>query len=296
VLFENLPAQSPMSLKSEAYARTAVNLSRLAAMTTRTALDVPYGPDPWQAIDIYRPNRDHDRPLPVFMNIHGGAWTHGHKEWMGFGAPPVVAAPAIYISVSYRLAPAHKHPVPLDDCLDALAWTWRNIARYGGDPCKIVVGGHSAGGQLSALMALRRDLRALRGLPDDVIKACFPYSGVYDMTHDAGGGRRELVDMCVGLISGTDQEREGSPLHWTEGNAVPFHVSWGQNDNPYCLAQAPLFVERLKAQPGRVETLELPGFDHFWIHIDQQRAENPWTRTLLSWLNGDPRTAPVYGV
>ena len=142
----------------------------------------------------------------------------------------------------------------------------------------------------------RRDLVARRGLPAGVIKACFPYSGVYDMTYDAGGGRRELVDMCVGLISGTDHAREASPLHWTEGNTIPFHVSWGDIDNPYCLAQAPEFVARLKAQPGRVETLVLPGFDHFWIHLDQQRAENPWTRTLLAWMTGDPETAPVYGM
>ncbi|WP_293858259.1 alpha/beta hydrolase [uncultured Alsobacter sp.] len=296
LIFSNLPPRPPMSLKAEAYARVCVNLSRLAAMTTRTSLDVPYGPDPWQAVDIYRPQADHDHLLPVFLNIHGGAWTHGHKEWMGFGAPPVVAAPAIYVSVSYRLAPEHKYPVALDDCLDALAWVWRNIAWYGGDPDRIFVGGHSAGGQLSSLMALRRDLVARRGLPAGVIKACFPYSGVYDMTYDAGGGRRELVDMCVGLISGTDHAREASPLHWTEGNTIPFHVSWGDIDNPYCLAQAPEFVARLKAQPGRVETLVLPGFDHFWIHLDQQRAENPWTRTLLAWMTGDPETAPVYGM
>jgi acetyl esterase/lipase len=295
MIFSDLPAQSPISLRADAYGETALRLSRLAAMTTRTALDVPYGPDRWQAVDIYRPDRDYDHPLPVFLNIHGGAWTHGHKEWMGLNAPPVVAAPAIYVSVSYRLAPEHRFPVALDDCLDALAWTAANIARYGGDPGRLFVGGHSAGGQLAALMVLRRDLLSRRGLPDDVIKACFPYSGVYDMTYDPGDGRRAIVPMCEGLMGDTGLEREASPLHWVEGNRVPFHVAWGENDNPFCKHQAPEFVARLRAQPGRVEELVLPAFDHFWIHIDQQRESNPWTRTLLSWMAGDPRTAESFG-
>ncbi len=292
--FDDLPAQPPVNIRADAYAETALRLSRLAAMTVRTVLDVAYGPDKQQTLDIYLPPEGTPGPWPVFLNIHGGAWTHGYKEWMGLNAPAIVAFPAIYISLSYRLAPDHKYPASLDDCIAALAWTYAHVADYGGDAGRLFIGGHSAGGQLAALVTLRRDLLARHGLPDDVIKACFPYSGVFDMTYDAGEGQRQIVPMCDALISGTGLEREASPIHCVEGNRTPFHVSWGENDNPFCKHQGPEFVARLKAQPGRVEELVLPLFDHFWIHVDQQRASNPWTRTLKSWMTGNPDDAAVF--
>ena len=108
--FDDLPAQPPVNIRADAYAETALRLSRLAAMTVRTVLDVAYGPDKKQTLDIYLPPEGTPGPWPVFLNIHGGAWTHGYKEWMGLNAPAIVAFPAIYISLSYRLAPDHKYP------------------------------------------------------------------------------------------------------------------------------------------------------------------------------------------
>jgi acetyl esterase/lipase len=292
--FRDLPEQSSVGLRADAYAGTALRLSRLAAMTTRVALDIPYGPEPGQALDIYLPAADISGPLPVFVNIHGGAWTHGCKEWMGLNAPAITAFPAIYVSLSYRLAPAHKHPIPFEDCLAGFAWVHAHIAGYGGDRGRLFVGGHSAGGQLAALIALRRDLLASRGLPEDVVKACFPYSGVFDMTYAAADGRRALVPMCEGLVAGTGVERDASPLHCVGGNRTPFLVSWAENDNPFCKHQGPEFAAALKREPGRVAEQIFPLFDHFWIHIDQQRAANVWTRTLRSWMAGDPETAEAF--
>ena len=77
------------------------------------------------------------------MFAHGGAWTHGYKEWTGLMAPVFTAVPAIFVSVSYRLAPENRFPVPLDDCIDALAYVHRHIADHGGNPARIYVGGHS---------------------------------------------------------------------------------------------------------------------------------------------------------
>jgi arylformamidase len=188
--FANLPAQSPINLRADAYAEVSVRLSRLAAMTTRCVLDVPYGDHPEQRLDIYLPADPTLRDLPVFVNIHGGAWTHGFKEWMGLNAPPIVAVPAIYVSLGYRLAPHARFPAPFDDCLAAFAWVFRNIAKHGGSPDRLFVGGHSAGGQLAALIALRTDLHARHGLPKGVVKACLPTSGVFDMTYLEEDGTR----------------------------------------------------------------------------------------------------------
>ncbi len=120
--FDHLPAQSPINLRADAYAETALRLSQFAAMTTRCVLDVPYGDLPAQRLDIFMPKDASLKGLPVFINIHGGGWTHGYKEWMAFGAPVVTAFPAIYVSTEYRLAPDAKHPAQVEDSAAALAW------------------------------------------------------------------------------------------------------------------------------------------------------------------------------
>ena len=126
-----------------------------------------------------------DVPCHVIVFLHGGGWTHGFKEWMGFMAPSIVAWPAVFISVAYRLAPDHRYPAQLDDTLSALAWIQRNIRDYGGDPNAIAVGGHSAGGHLASLAALRTDLHGGHGIPLDAIKACLPVSSTFDFRFQA---------------------------------------------------------------------------------------------------------------
>src|SRR5258707_13555832 len=108
---------------------------------------------------------------------------------MAFMAPPLASLPAVYVSVSYRLAPKVRWPAPLDDCLAALAWVYKNIRQHGGDPARIFVGGHSAGAQLAAMVTLRRDLYAAHGLPAAAVKACFPFSGLYAFTDSTAAER-----------------------------------------------------------------------------------------------------------
>ena len=70
--------------------------------------------------------------------------------------------------------------MPVEDCRNAVKWVYDNIAAHGGDPDRLFVGGHSAGGHLAALITLDADLWRGVGLPRDVIKGCFPVSGGFD--------------------------------------------------------------------------------------------------------------------
>ena len=293
--FPELPPQPPINIRADAYAETALRLCRLAMMTTRCVLDVPYGPDKLQRLDIYLPRQEGLSGLPVYVNIHGGGWTHGYKEWMGLNAPVITEFPAVYVSLSYRLAPEHRYPAPLDDCLAGVAWVYKNVAKHGGNPDNIIVGGHSAGGHLAALVALRTDLHAQWGMPAGVVKACFPYSGVYDLSTTGPDGTRVRVPSTLGLVPANDAAlaREASPMTHMAGNTTPFFITWSENDNANCKAQSPLFLAEMKKGKGRAEGWMYPLFDHFWIHIDQQREANPSTRTLKAWMTGDPETAPV---
>ncbi len=81
-----------------------------------------------------------------------------------------------------------------------------------------------------------------------------------------------------------------------EGQQLPFHVSWGENDTiRFCKQPAPEFVAAHRAQPGRVEELVLPTFDHFWIHIDQPTPRTHDAERSFSWMAETPRTAECFG-
>ena len=290
--FHDLPKQPPINARADNYGETALRLSQLAQMHTRTALDLAYGDDYWQKLDIYLPPSGDIKGLPVFINIHGGGWTHGYKEWMGLMAPPIVAFPAIMVSLSYRLSPP-KHPVQMEDCFAGLAWVYKNIHLFGGDPNRIHIGGHSAGAHLSALVTLRRDQYAKYGLPANVIKSCFPYSGVYWMTHPNAEGKEATWPAIMPLIGKDADILDAAPASFVAGNTTPFYITWAEMDNPFCLSQSARFADLLKKEKGRVESHCFPLFDHFSIAIDTQRPDNLWTRTLEAWMAGDPNTAKV---
>lgn len=93
-------------------------------------------------------------PFPLLLYFHGGGWVFGDLETHD----PVcrdlcVRARRIVVSVDYRLAPEHAFPIPVEDCIASLAWTWENALRLGGDPHAIVIVGDSAGGNLAAVVA-----------------------------------------------------------------------------------------------------------------------------------------------
>ena len=97
-------------------------------------------------------------PFPVLIYLHGGGWSIGSPATHHKVARQLCAgAGALVVNVDYRLAPEHPFPTPLDDCVAAVRWTRSNIARFGGDPSRLAIGGDSAGGNLSA--AAINDLR-----------------------------------------------------------------------------------------------------------------------------------------
>lgn len=286
--FADLPPLPPLMLPgAQDYADRISDASRRVMATTRHLGDIRYADaDYWQKLDIYLPEGAH-HDLPVFCFLHGGAWVNGCKEWMGFMAPPILSLPAIFVAPSYRHAPAARFPAQLDDCADAVAWIHRNIAQYGGAPDKIHFGGHSAGGHLAALTTLRADVLAKRRLPPDVIRACYPVSGVFDLCTGRAHSleNRKPVDW---LLADPAQAPAASPIETLAGNRTPFFVSWGTDDAPELAPQSRAFVAALRRQPGRIEALELPGYDHWMTNECGGDPAHQWTRTVRRWLADGP--------
>ena len=151
----------------------------------KCVLDVPYSErgasDASERLDIFLPEQRVEGGAPVLVHIHGGYWRALHKEDQSFVAEPFTAAGAMVVVPNYALCPQVSIAHIVMQMVQALAWTWRHARDYGGDPSRIVVTGHSAGGHLAAMM-LACDWPAYApDLPADLVRTAVPVSGLFDL-------------------------------------------------------------------------------------------------------------------
>jgi arylformamidase len=160
------------------YFRRWARASAEVARTQPHELDVRYGGGPNQHLDIF-PAEKPDAPVLVF--IHGGYWRFFDKRDHSFVAPAFTSKGVCVVIPNYALCPAVTVPQITMQMVQALAWTWRNIARRGGDPRRITVAGHSAGGHLAAMMLACLWPVFGRDLPPDLVKGALSISGLHDL-------------------------------------------------------------------------------------------------------------------
>ena len=152
--------------------------SAAARQALPATLDIAYGSDPAERLDLFPTAAPR---APVLVYIHGGYWRALDKRDASFVAPPFVAAGALVVVTNYALCPAASIEEIVRQQRAALAWTWRHAAEHGGDPARIVVAGHSAGGHLAAMM-LATDWPAVApDLPADLVQGALSLSGVFEL-------------------------------------------------------------------------------------------------------------------
>lgn len=144
--------------------------------------DVHYGPDARNRLDIYAPPTKPEHPMPVLVFIHGGGFVRGDKSSPGspfydnigyyFARHGVLT-----ILATYRLAPQHPWPAGAEDVAAAVKWTHANAAKLGGDPKRIVLWGHSAGGAHAAAYGLDKRFQPKGG---PALAGLILMAGVYD--------------------------------------------------------------------------------------------------------------------
>ncbi|MBC7438111.1 MAG: alpha/beta hydrolase [Bdellovibrionales bacterium] len=152
--------------------------SAVARESQPSKLELNYGDGAGESLDVFTTAQ---KNAPVLVFIHGGWWRSLDKSDHSFVAPAFTAEGACVVLPNYALCPAVTIPEIVLQMVKALAWTWRNIAHYGGDPRRITVVGHSAGGHLAAMM-LACDWKAVASdLPADLVKNALSISGLYEL-------------------------------------------------------------------------------------------------------------------
>ena len=159
------------------FARWAAE-SALARRSLPCELDVAYGGEPGELLDVFAAPR---AGAPVVVFIHGGYWKAMDKSQHSFLAAALRAQGAAVVVPNYALCPHATIPRITLQMVCAVAWAWRHVQRFNGDPRRLVVMGHSAGGQLAAMLLACSWPAADAALPPGVVKAALGISGLYDL-------------------------------------------------------------------------------------------------------------------
>jgi acetyl esterase/lipase len=143
------------------------------------AVDIAYGDGPRRKLDVYRPHNAHG-PAPVVVFFYGGNWVSGDRGDYAFVGRALASRGIVVVIADYRLYPEVSYPDFLHDAAQAVAWTARQVAGYGGDPKRLYVMGHSAGAYNAAMVALDQRWLAEQGMAPSALRGWIGLAGPYD--------------------------------------------------------------------------------------------------------------------
>jgi arylformamidase len=155
--------------------------SALARRESHPVLDVAYGDGAGETLDIFPPKLPVAGGAPVLVFIHGGYWRGLDKADHSFVAPAFNAQGALVVVPNYALCPAVSIEHIALQMAAMLAWVWRNAARHGGDPSRIALAGHSAGGHLATMLLSCRWKEVASDMPAQPVSGALSISGLYDL-------------------------------------------------------------------------------------------------------------------
>src|SRR5437762_1503137 len=236
--------------------------------------DVPFGRHHAERLDVFPASgaglaagRD---PAPVHVFVHGGYWHRLDKADFSFVARAF--REAVTVVVNYALVPT----VDLDELVRqvraSVAWVHANARSCGGDPARITVSGHSAGGHLVAMLLATEWSRF--GAPADVIKAGCGFSGLYDL---------EPIRLCyLNDVLGLTPEaaRRNSPVHLKPTGRVPLILAVGADEGPEYHRQTNDLAAAWRAHGAPIDIADAAGLNHFTIVAELERPDSALARAI----------------
>ena len=228
-------------------------------------------------LDIAYPSKG-DGPFPALLFFHGGGWVIGSRKNMTPYILRAAQAGYVAVAVSYRLAPKHPFPAPVQDAKCAVRWLRANADRYRIDKDHLGAVGYSAGGQLACLLGSPAgEDRSGR------VQAVVSFYGVTDLS-DA---KHPLLAVAIKQYlsgphnEGKDAAKDASPLHYAGKDSAPTLLIHGDADTLVPVTQSRAYAAKLRDAGAKVELLEVPGADHNFVGEAEQKA----LRTMFRFLD-----------
>ena len=215
--------------------------------------DLAYGRADRQILDVYSPRCAHG-PSPLVIFFYGGGWQKGNKEDYEFVASSLTQAGYVVIIPDYRLFPDVVFPAFVEDGAAAVAWSLQNAGKYGADPGKVFLMGHSAGAHISALLITDQRYLAEHAIMAGQLKGFIGLSGPYDFLPIKSG---YLLDVFP------EANREASqPINFVTAETPPTLLIHGTDDNLVDTANSENFAKRLSEQGVDVNLQLYEGVGH----------------------------------
>lgn len=223
----------------------------------QTAAGIAYGSGPRQTLDIWAPAAAGPASrLPVVVFFYGGGWHSGSRHDYGFAGRAFAGEGFLTVIPDYRLTPKSRWPDFLQDSAAAVAWVRANIAAHGGDPDRIALAGHSAGGYNAAMLAL--DPQWLRGAGSDasVIRGVATLAAPLDFLPLEKGGS---ADKAMGFVRPIEQTQ---PISFARSDAPPLWLATGDEDSRVRPRNSQNLAAAVKAAGGQADIHIYPGMGH----------------------------------
>ena len=238
--------------------------------------DLHYGGTPRERLDLFPAARE-GGPLLVF--IHGGYWRSLSKDEFSWVAPAFVERGVSVAVIDYDLAPAVTMETIVLQVLRAIEWLWRENERYGYDASRIFVGGHSAGGHLTAMAMSALWPAWDPDLPADLVKGGVAISGLYDLEPI-----RRASFLNVDLKLNPRSAMKLSPAWMPPAGSAPLVTCVGGLESSEFARQNALIGARWK----RVLRADVPapGRNHFTVVDALAEPGHPLFEATLALCNG----------
>jgi acetyl esterase/lipase len=189
----------------------------------RVAQGAAYGADPRQKLDVWAPRAAKGEALPVVIFFYGGGWNSGSRGDFGFAGAAYAGQGFVAVVPDYRLVPAVRFPAFVEDGALAVKWARDNAARFGGDPKRITLAGHSAGGYNAAMLTLDRRFLQRAGVDPKIIRATALLAGPTDF-YPFTEGRGQAA------FGAWARPAETQPINFARADAPPMFLAHGARD------------------------------------------------------------------